>query len=154
IYDDNEISIEDDTRIAFTEDVAARYQSYNWHVQTVDWRRTGEYVEDVHELYAALEAAKAQTLQPSLIVLRTIIGWPAPTKQDTGEIHGSALGGEELAAVKKVLGFDPDKHFDVADDVLAHTRALSDRMTEARAEWQRSFDEWAEKNPERKKLFD
>lgn len=154
IYDDNEISIEDDTAIAFTEDVAARYQSYNWHVQTVDWRRTGDYVEDVHELYAALEAAKAQTLQPSLIVLRTIIGWPAPTKQDTGEIHGSALGAEELAAVKKILGFDPDKHFDVTDDVLEHTRALSDRMSEARAEWQRSFDDWAEKNPDRKTLFD
>lgn len=154
IYDDNQISIEDDTAIAFTEDVAARYQAYNWHVQVVDWRRTGEYVEDVHELHAALEAAKAQTLQPSLIVLRTIIGWPAPTKQNTGKIHGSALGSEELAAVKKLLGFDPEKHFDVADDVLAHTRALKDRMADVRAEWQRSFDEWAAKNPERKSLFD
>lgn len=154
IYDDNQISIEDDTAIAFTEDVAARYQAYNWHVQVVDWRRTGEYVEDVHELHAALEAAKAQTLQPSLIVLRTIIGWPAPTKQNTGKIHGSALGSEELAAVKKLLGSDPEKHFDVADDVLAHTRALKDRMADVRAEWQRSFDEWAAKNPERKSLFD
>src|SRR5690606_9019629 len=123
-------------------------------VQVVDWKRTGEYVEDVHELYAALEAAKAQTLRPSLIVLRTIIGWPAPTKQNTGKIHGSALGTEELAAVKTLLDFDPEKHFDVDDDVLAHTRALSARMGDARAEWQKSFDEWAAKNPERKTLFD
>ncbi|HRQ00247.1 MAG TPA: transketolase, partial [Terrimesophilobacter sp.] len=154
IYDDNQISIEDDTDIAFTEDVAARYQAYNWHVQVVDWKRTGEYTEDVHELYAALEAAKAQTLQPSLIILRTIIGWPSPTKQNTGKIHGSALGADELAAVKTLLGFDPEKHFDVADDVLAHTRGLSARMADERAAWQVSFDEWAEKNPDRKALFD
>ena len=154
IYDANQISIEDDTDIAFTEDVAARYQAYNWHVQVVDWKRTGEYVEDVHELYAALEAAKAQTLQPSLIVLRTIIGWPAPTKQNTGKIHGSTLGTEELAAVKKILDFDPQQSFEVGAEVLEHTRSLSDRAAETRAEWQQSFDDWAAKNPERKALFD
>ncbi|MBX3093508.1 MAG: transketolase [Cryobacterium sp.] len=154
IYDANQISIEDDTDIAFTEDVAARYAAYNWHVQVVDWKRTGDYVEDVHELYSALEAAKAQTLQPSLIVLKTIIGWPSPTKQNTGKIHGSALGADELAAVKGVLGFDPEKHFEVQADVLEHTRSLAQRANTVRQEWDERFAEWAMANPERKALFD
>ncbi len=154
IYDSNQISIEDDTNVAFTEDVAARYESYGWHVQTVDWKKSGEYVEDVAELYTAIEAAKGETDKPSLIVLRTIIGWPSPGKQNTGKIHGSALGADELAATKKVLGFDPDQSFVVADDVIAHTRSLKDRAAEERAEWQQSFDAWAAANPERKALFD
>jgi transketolase len=154
IYDSNQISIEDDTNVAFTEDVAQRYEAYGWHVQTVDWKRTGEYVEDVAELYAAIEAAKGETDKPSLIILRTIIGWPSPGKQNTGKIHGSALGADELAATKKVLGFDPEQSFVVADDVLAHTRALSDRAAEARAAWQSAFDAWSEANPERKALLD
>ncbi|MEV8268118.1 transketolase [Microbacterium sp. NPDC076911] len=154
IYDSNQISIEDDTNVAFTEDVAARYEAYGWHVQTVDWKKTGDYVEDVAELHAAIEAAKSESEKPSLIILKTIIGWPSPGKQNTGKIHGSALGGDELAATKKVLGFDPEQSFVVADDVIAHTRALKDRAAEARAEWQRSFDAWANANPERKALLD
>ena len=154
IYDSNQISIEDDTNVAFTEDVAARYEAYGWHVQTVDWKRTGEYVEDVAELHAAIEAAKGETEKPSLIILKTIIGWPSPGKQNTGKIHGSALGADELAATKKVLGFDPEQSFVVADDVLAHTRALAERAAAARAEWQTSFDAWADANPERKALLD
>ncbi|WP_194395584.1 transketolase [Microbacterium atlanticum] len=154
IYDSNQISIEDDTNVAFTEDVAKRYESYGWHVQTVDWKKTGEYVEDVAELHAAIEAAKGETDKPSLIILRTIIGWPSPGKQNTGKIHGSALGADELAATKEVLGFDPEQSFVVADDVLAHTRALADRAAEARAAWQESFDAWAAANPERKALLD
>ncbi|MDE0546814.1 transketolase [Microbacterium sp. C7(2022)] len=154
IYDSNQISIEDDTNVAFTEDVAARYEAYGWHVQTVDWKQSGEYVEDVAELFTAIEAAKAETDKPSLIVLKTIIGWPAPGKQNTGKIHGSALGGDELAATKKVLGFDPEETFAVADDVIAHTRALKDRAASARAEWQEQFDAWAAANPERKALLD
>ncbi|APF35654.1 transketolase [Microbacterium paludicola] len=154
IYDANQISIEDDTNVAFTEDVAARYEAYGWHVQTVDWKSTGEYVEDVAALYDAIEAAKGETDKPSLIVLKTIIGWPAPGKQNTGKIHGSALGADDLAATKKVLGFDPEKSFEVADDVIAHTRALAERAAVERAEWQKSFDAWAEANPERKALLD
>ncbi|WP_396668407.1 transketolase [Microbacterium sp. R86528] len=154
IYDSNQISIEDDTNVAFTEDVAARYESYGWHVQTVDWKKTGDYVEDVAELHAAIEAAKSESAKPSLIILKTIIGWPAPGKQNTGKIHGSALGADELAATKKVLGFDPEQSFVVADDVIAHTRALKDRAAESRAEWQNSFDAWAKSNPERKALLD
>ncbi|GAA2889726.1 transketolase [Microbacterium esteraromaticum] len=154
IYDSNQISIEDDTDVAFTEDVAARYEAYGWHVQTVDWKKTGEYVEDVAELHAAIAAAQGEQAKPSLIILRTIIGWPSPGKQNTGKIHGSALGADELAATKKVLGFDPEQHFVVADDIIAHTRKLGERAAEARAEWQKSFDAWAEANPERKALLD
>ncbi|WP_457098314.1 transketolase [Microbacterium sp. P5_E9] len=154
IYDSNQISIEDDTNVAFTEDVAGRYESYGWHVQTVDWKQTGEYVEDVPALHEALEAAKGETSKPSIIILKTIIGWPSPGKQNTGKIHGSALGGDELAATKKVLGFDPAENFAVADDVIAHTRQLGERGAAAHAEWQTSFDEWAAANPERKALFD
>ena len=154
IYDSNQISIEDDTNVAFTEDVAKRYESYGWQVQTVDWKKSGEYVEDVAELYAAIEAAKGETEKPSLIILKTIIGWPSPGKQNSGKIHGSALGAEELAATKKVLDFDPEASFVVADDVIAHTRALKDRAAEARAAWQADFDAWAAANPERKSLLD
>lgn len=154
IYDSNQISIEDDTDIAFTEDVAARYTSYGWHVQTVDWKKTGEYVEDVHALHAAIEAAKAATDKPSIIILKTIIGWPAPTKQNTGKIHGSALGAEELAATKTVMGFDPEQSFVVADEVIAHTRGAVERGAERHAAWQSRFDAWAAANPERKALLD
>ncbi|MCU1545902.1 MAG: transketolase [Homoserinimonas sp.] len=154
IYDSNQISIEDDTDIAFTEDVQARYEAYNWHVLVVDWKKTGEYAEDVHELHAAIEAAKAEVDKPSLIILRTIIGWPAPKKQNTGKVHGSALGAEELAAVKEVLGFDPEKMFDVADDVIAHTRKAVERGHAAHAEWQEQFDAWAQANAEKKELLD
>lgn len=154
IYDSNQISIEDDTNVAFTEDVAKRYEAYGWQVQVVDWKKTGEYVEDVAELHAAIEAAKGETDKPSLIILRTIIGWPSPGKQNSGKIHGSALGADELAATKKVLGFDPEQTFTVADDVIAHTRSLADRAAETRAEWQKSFDAWAAANPEKKALLD
>jgi transketolase len=154
IYDSNQISIEDDTNIAFTEDVAARYQAYRWHVQTVDWKKTGVYVEDVAELHRAIEAAKAETDKPSLIILKTIIGWPAPKKQNTGKIHGSALGAEELAATKEVLGFDPERSFEVADEVIAHTRKAVERGAAEHAEWQKGFDAWAAANPDRKKLLD
>ena len=154
IYDSNQISIEDDTNVALSEDTAARYEAYHWHVQVVDWKKTGEYVEDVEELYRAIEAAKAETERPSLIVLRTIFGWPSPRKQNTGKIHGSALGAEELAGLKEVLGFDPEESFAVAPEVLEHTRSLLQRGAETHADWQRSFDAWAEANPERKGLLD
>jgi transketolase len=158
IYDDNEISIEDDTRIAKSEDVAARYEAYGWHVQTVDWRRghadEGEYHEDAEAFYAALRAARAERDRPSFIALRTIIGWPAPNKQNTGKIHGSALGAEEVAATKKILGFDPTVSFPVEDKVLAHAREVVDRGRQARAEWQTAFEAWAAANPEGRALFD
>jgi transketolase len=155
IYDSNQISIEDDTNIAFTEDLTARYEAYGWHTQTVDWKKTGNYKEDIQELYAAIEKAKAETTKPSLITLRTIIGWPSPKKQNTGKIHGSALGAEELAGLKTALGFDPEKTFEVHDEVINHTRTnAANRASESRAAWQAKFDAWASSNPDKKKLFD
>ena len=154
IYDSNQISIEDDTNIAFTEDVRARYEAYNWHVQVVDWKKTGVYNEDVAELNAAIEAAQGETDKPSLIILRTIIGWPSPKKQNTGKIHGSALGAEELAGLKEVLGFDPEQSFEVSDEVITHTRKAVEKGAAQRAEWQVSFDAWATANPDKKELLD
>ena len=155
IYDSNQISIEDDTNIAFTEDLTARYNAYGWHTQVVDWKKTGNYHEDVAELYEAIEKAKSVTDKPSLITVRTIIGWPSPKKQNTGKIHGSALGAEELAGLKTILGFDPEKTFDVTPEVIEHTRSnAATRAAEAKAAWQVKFDAWAKANPERKELFD
>jgi transketolase len=158
IYDDNEISIEDDTRIAKNEDVGKRYEAYGWHVQTVSWRKgdpaKGDYHEDVEALWKAVQAAKAVTDKPSFIVLKTIIGWPAPNKQNTGKIHGSALGADEVKATKEILGFDPNESFAVDPAVLEHARTVSERGRAAHAEWQKSFDSWAKANGERKALFD
>ncbi|NQX28629.1 transketolase [Microbacteriaceae bacterium VKM Ac-2854] len=154
IYDSNQISIEDDTNIAFTESVHDRYLAYGWDVQVVDWKKTGEYVEDVAALNDAIEAAKGVTDKPSLIILKTIIGWPSPKKQNSGKIHGSALGAEELAAVKEVLGFDPAQNFAVADEVIAHTRKAVERGQAQHAEWTEQFDAWAAANPEKKVLLD
>ncbi|GIH94674.1 transketolase [Planobispora siamensis] len=154
VFDSNHISIEDDTQIALSEDVVKRYEAYGWHVQTVDWTQTGEYAEDVQALNEALEAARRVTDKPSFIRLRTIIGWPAPNKQNTGKIHGSALGAEEVAATKKVLGLDPTKSFHVPDEVLEHARQVVQRGRAVRAEWDRSYERWREANPERAELFD
>jgi transketolase len=148
IYDDNDISIEDDTNIALSEDTAARYEAYGWHVQTVD---SGE---DVVAILDAIEAARRETGRPSFIQLRTVIGYPAPKKLNTGKAHGSALGADEVAAVKELLGFDPEKWFAVEDAVLAHTRQVAERGKQARAEWERGFESWAAANPERKALLD
>ena len=147
-YDHNQISIEDNTNIALSEDVAARYEAYGWHVQKV------EGGENVVGILDAIAKAKAVTDKPSFIQLHTIIGFPAPTKMNTGKAHGSALGDEEIAAIKKILGFDPEKTFEVDDTVIKHTRLALDRGADERAEWQKSFDAWAKANPDRKALFD
>ena len=153
-YDSNHISIEDDTDVSFSEDVPARYAAYGWHVQTVDWTRTGAYVEDVDALLAAIAAAGAETGRPSLIMLRTVIGWPAPTKRNTGKAHGSALGDAEVAATKKLLGFDPERTFTVEDEVLARAREVSDRGHDAHTRWDEGFAVWRAANPERAELLD
>lgn len=155
IYDSNQISIEDDTNIAFTENLTERYQAYGWHTQTVDWKKTGNYQEDVAELYEAIQVAKAVSDKPSLITLRTIIGWPSPKKQNTGKIHGSALGADELAGLKLALGFEPSETFPVAREVIEHTRNnAAQRATDAKLVWNEKFEQWALANPERKALFD
>jgi transketolase len=154
LYDSNQISIEDDTKIAFTEDLENRYESYGWHVQVVNWKKSGDYVEDMQELYSAIQKAKAETDKPSLITIRTIIGWPAPTKQNTGKVHGSALGAEELAGLKTVLGFDPAKNFQVSDAVISYTRGFRDRSKDELENWNNDFQAWRKSNPENAALFD
>ncbi|HYJ77474.1 MAG TPA: transketolase [Actinomycetes bacterium] len=155
IYDRNHISIEDDTSIALSEDTAARYEAYGWHVQRVDWvGDDGKYDENIARLAQAYDAAVAETERPSFIALRTVIAWPAPNAQNTGKSHGSALGADEVAATKKVLGFDPSKTFDVAPEVLAHAREVVDRGRAAHAEWQGSFDAWVKGNREGAALLD
>ena len=154
LYDSNQVSIEDDTKIAFTEDLEKRYESYGWHVQVVNWRKTGEYREDIQELYKAIQKAKAVTNKPSLITIRTIIGFPAPTKQNTGKVHGSALGADELAGLKTVLGFDPKKNFEVAESVISYTRGFRERSKDIYAKWESDFQAWKDANPENAELFD
>lgn len=147
-YDRNQISIEDDTNIALCEDTAARYRAYGWHVQEVEG---GENVVGIEE---AIANAQAITDRPSFIALRTVIGYPAPNLMDTGKAHGAALGDDEVAAVKKIVGFDPDKTFQVREDVLTHTRGLVARGKQAHERWQLEFDAWARREPERKALLD
>jgi transketolase len=148
IYDDNHISIEDDTAVALAEDVGARYEAYGWHVQRVHG------AENVTAVLEAIEAADAVTDRPSFIQVRTIIGYPAPTKMNSGKAHGAALGADEVAGVKRALDFDPDQSFVVEDKVLEHTRAVLERGKRAHAEWQTAFDSWAKANPGRAELFD
>jgi transketolase len=147
-YDDNKISIEHSTDIALSEDTAKRYEAYGWHVQVVEG---GENVTAIEE---AVEAAKAVTDKPSIIVLRTIIGFPAPTMMNTGAVHGAALGDDEVAAVKKALGFDPEKTFEVTDEVIEHTRGLQARGRAAHEAWSKDFDAWSEREPDRRRLLD
>lgn len=147
-YDRNQISIEDDTNIALCEDTAARYRAYGWHVQEVEG---GENVVGIEE---AIANAQAVTDRPSFIALRTVIGYPAPNLMDTGKAHGAALGDDEVAAVKKIVGFDPDETFQVREDVLTHTRGLVARGKQAHERWQLEFDAWARREPERKALLD
>lgn len=152
LWDDNHISIEGDTETAVSEDTLKRYEAYGWHVQRVEQLPNGDL--DPVGLAKALRAAQAETERPSFIAARSIIAWPAPNAQNTEAAHGSALGDEEVAATKRVLGFDPEQSFEVSDEVLAHTRAALDRGREARAKWEKSFAAWRTANPERAAEFD
>ncbi|MEU5237021.1 transketolase [Streptomyces lydicus] len=152
LWDDNHISIEGDTETAVSEDTCKRYEAYGWHVQRVEPKENGDL--DPEALFRALEAAKAVTDRPSFIAMRSIIAWPAPNAQNTEAAHGSALGEEEVAATKRVLGFDPEQHFEVNDEVLAHTRAALDRGRDAQKEWEKSFAAWRTANPQHAAEFD
>ncbi|MFF7413007.1 transketolase [Streptomyces lydicus] len=152
LWDDNHISIEGDTETAVSEDTCKRYEAYGWHVQRVEPKENGDL--DPEALFRALEAAKAVTDRPSFIAMRSIIAWPAPNAQNTEAAHGSALGEEEVAATKRVLGFDPEQHFEVSDEVLAHTRAALDRGRDAQKEWEKSFAAWRTANPQHAAEFD
>ncbi|MFE4061928.1 transketolase [Streptomyces sp. NPDC059096] len=152
LWDDNHISIEGDTETAVSEDTLKRYEAYGWHVQRVEQAPDGDL--DPFALYEALKAAKAETERPSFIAARSIIAWPAPNAQNTEAAHGSALGADEVAATKEVLGFDPEKSFAVEDEVIAHTREALDRGREIRAAWEKTFAAWRTANPERAATFD
>jgi transketolase len=152
VWDDNRISIEDDTAIAFSEDAVARYAAYGWHTQSVDMNADGSV--DVAALASALAAAEAETARPSFIRMRSIIGWPAPTLRNTFKAHGSALGADEVAATKELLGFDPAASFAVADDVLAHAREVGARGAALRAEWDTAYAAWRAAQPQRAALLD
>jgi transketolase len=154
VYDDNDISIEDDTNIAKSEDIAARYEAYGWHVQRLSFRQAEGYHEDVQSLHDALQTARQNTTQPSFIALKTIIAWPAPDAQNTGAAHGAALGAEEIAKTKKILGFDPAVSFPPAEDLVAHARKAAERGKALHARWDEKFARWSEQNPDQRALFD
>ncbi|MZD04610.1 transketolase, partial [Streptomyces sp. SID5785] len=152
LWDDNHISIEGDTETAVSEDTAKRYEAYGWHVQRVEPKSDGDL--DHTAIFAAIEEAKRVTDRPSFIAMRSIIAWPAPNAQNTEAAHGSALGDDEVAATKRVLGFDPEQTFEVADEVINHTRKALDRGAQARAEWEKGYQEWRAGNPQRAAEFD
>ncbi|MET8768531.1 transketolase [Streptomyces sp. NPDC004658] len=152
LWDDNHISIEGDTETAVSEDTVKRYEAYGWHVQRVEAKENGDL--DPQAIFAAIQEAKKVTDRPSFIAMRSIIAWPAPNAQNTEAAHGSALGEDEVAATKRVLGFDPEKSFEVADEVITHTRKALERGAQAKAEWEKSLQQWREANPERAAEFD
>ncbi|MET8860948.1 transketolase [Streptomyces sp. NPDC004579] len=152
LWDDNHISIEGDTETAVSEDTVKRYEAYGWHVQRIAPKPDGDL--DPHAIYNAIEAAKKVTDKPSFIAMRSIIAWPAPNAQNTEAAHGSALGDDEVSATKRVLGFDPEKSFDVAAEVLAHTRQALDRGAQAKAEWEKGYAAWRTADPERAAEYD
>ncbi|WP_030868562.1 transketolase [Streptomyces violaceoruber] len=152
LWDDNHISIEGDTETAVSEDTCKRYEAYGWHVQRVAPKPDGDL--DPNAIYDAIEAAKKVTDRPSFIAMRSIIAWPAPNAQNTEASHGSALGDDEVAATKRVLGFDPEKSFEVSDEVIEHTRKALEKGQAARAVWEKSFQQWRDNNPERAAEYD
>ena len=152
IYDDNRISIEGDTHNAFTEDVAARYRAYGWHVIEVAALATGDI--NLVSLDAAMVAAKKETSKPTLIRMHSVIAWPAPKAQGTAGSHGSALGVDEIKATKIALGLNPDEDFAMPADVLAHARLVKDRGASARATWDAKFATWKSANPEKAALLE
>ncbi|CAB4818660.1 MAG: transketolase [Actinobacteria bacterium] len=144
IYDDNQISIEGDTHNAFTEDVSMRYRAYGWHV--IDVAAAADGNVDIAALNAAMVAAKKESIKPTLIRLKTVIAWPAPTLRGTGKSHGSALGEQEIAATKLLLGLKPDEHFAMPNEVLTHVRQVKARGTARRSAWNIAFGAWSSAN--------
>ncbi len=160
VYDANQISIEDDTDISFSEDVAKRFEAYGWDVVDVDWRKSSDpagdasYTEDVDAVLSALERSRRPGRRPTLVRLHTVIAWPAPSARGTGKSHGSALGEDEVAATKEILGFDPKKSFEVDRAVITHTREVKKRGKAAHREWDKGYKAWRKANPERAALLD
>jgi len=154
LYDENQISIEGSTDLAFTEDVLARYRAYGWHTDRVDWTHGGRYAEDYQALYQALKKAQAVSDAPSIVCLRSIIGWPSPTKQNTASIHGAKLGPQEVAGLKRNLGLDPASDFAVPPEVLQHTRRALGRGAKAAAAWDQELASWLAPRPDAAALLE
>jgi len=152
IYDDNRISIEGDTHVAFTEDVSARYRAYGWKVIEVATKSDGDV--DLVALDAAMVAAEKETRKPTLIRMQSVIAWPAPNARNTAESHGSALGADEIAATKVLLGLDPEESFAAPSDVIAHVREVKERGAALRADWDKNFASWKSANPDRAALLE
>jgi transketolase len=151
IYDDNRISIEGDTHVAFTEDVSARYRAYGWEVIEVAALPNGDV--DLINLDKAMSTAGRNLKQPTLIRLKTVIAWPAPNAKGTSKSHGSALGAEEIAATKKELGLNPEEHFAFPEKLLSHARLVKERGAAAHDSWNKNFETWEKSDPERAKLL-
>ena len=151
IYDDNRISIEGDTHNAFTEDVSARYRAYGWHV--IDVAAASDGSVDIAALDAAMVAAKKESTKPSLIRMKSVIAWPAPKARGTAASHGSALGEDEIKQTKIALGLNPEEHFAMPADVLAHARLVKSRGAQARTQWNAKFDQWKASNPDKATLL-
>ena len=152
IYDDNRISIEGDTHVAFTEDVSARYRAYGWNVIEVPAKSDGNV--DLPALDAAMIAAGEESAKPTLIRMKSVIAWPAPKARNTAESHGSALGAEEIAATKVLLGLNPEESFAAPADVMAHVRKVKERGAALRADWDKRFATWTSANPDRAALLE
>ncbi|MDY2941585.1 MAG: transketolase [Varibaculum sp.] len=155
IYDENKISIDDDTDISFNEDTLSKFAAMGWHTQGVTWVGQDGYTEDVDALHEAITAAEAETDRPSIIALRSIIAWPCPSKQNSASSHGAALGESETRALKEILGYDPDETFHVDEEALAHTRAnAAERARTFRSQWDNKYGAWRAASPERAALLD
>ena len=152
IYDDNRISIEGDTHVAFTEDVSARYRAYGWKVIEVATKSDGDV--DLAALDAAMIEAEKESQKPTLIRMNSVIAWPAPKARNTAESHGSALGAEEIAATKVLLGLNPEESFAAPADVIAHVRKIKERGAALRADWDKNFATWKAANPDRAMLLE
>jgi transketolase len=151
IYDDNRISIEGDTHVAFTEDVSARYRAYGWEVIEVAALPNGDV--DLINLDKAMSTAGGNLNQPTLIRLKTVIAWPAPNARGTSKSHGSALGAEEIAATKKELGLNPEEHFAFPNELLSHARLVKKRGAAAHEAWNKNYETWKNAEPERADLL-
>ena len=155
IFDANHIQIEGDTRIALGEDILKRYQAYGWYTDEFSFiQPDGSYKEDVEGLAAVLEKAEQVTDRPKFIKVDTLMAWPTPGKTNDPSAHGSALGAEAVAGLKKTLGYDPEQSFQIDEEALAHAREVAERGLAAHKEWDEKYQAWRKANPDKAALYD
>ena len=155
IFDANHIQIEGDTRIALGEDILKRYQAYGWYTDEFSFiQPDGSYKEDVEGLAAVLEKAEQVTDRPKFIKVDTLMAWPTPGKTNDPSAHGSALGAEAVAGLKKTLGYDPEQSFQIDEEALAHAREVAQRGLAAHKDWDEKYQAWRKANPDKADLYD